>query len=245
MRFPRLLLFAALAFAASAQVTNNRPAAGPVPEGWRLVYEQHFDAPAALDDFVFTDPAAWRHSAAGKAFALELAQQSRYQPPHRSPVNIALLAGLVLGDFILEVDLLQTGREYGHRDMCLFFGVQDPARFYYAHLATRTDPHAHNVFLVHRAARTNISTSTTPGVNWGLEVWQKVRLERRLADGSIRVFFNDMTTPVMTAKDTTFGAGWLGLGSFDDTGKMDNIRVWAPAEPERQRAEFFTAPPRP
>lgn len=238
LRFLPLLLAAGL-LPAAAQPTNLPPA-GPVPDGWRLVYEQHFDAPAALADFAFTDPAAWRFSADGKAFTLELTQQSKYQPPHRSPVNIALLADRMLGDFILEVDLLQTGREYGHRDMCVFFGVQDPARFYYAHLATKTDPHAHNVFLVNRAARTNISTATTPGVNWGLEVWHRVRLERRLADGSIRVFFDDLTQPVMTAKDTTFGAGWLGFGSFDDTGKVDSVRIWAPAEPERRRAEFFS-----
>jgi hypothetical protein len=233
-----LPLLGACGVTAFAQPTNLPPA-GPVPEGWRLVYEQHFDAPSVLADFVFTDPAAWRFSADGKAFALELAQQSQYQPPHRSPVNLALLADRVLGDFILEADLLQTGREYGHRDMCLFFGVQDPARFYYAHLATKSDAHAHNVFLVDRAARTNISTTTTPGVNWGLEVWQRVRLERRLADGRVRVFFNDLATPVMTATNRVFGAGWLGFGSFDDTGKVDRIRIWAPAEPERRRAEFF------
>lgn len=236
MRPALLLTFVSLA--APAQPTNLPPA-GPVPAGWRLVYEQHFDSPAALADFVFTDPAAWRFSADGKAFTLELARQSRYQPPHRSPVNLALLADRVFGDFILEADLLQTGREYGHRDMCLFFGVQDPARFYYAHLATKTDAHAHNVFLVDRAARTNISTATTPGVNWGLGVWHRVRLERRLADGAVRVYFNDLTQPVMTASDRTFGAGWLGFGSFDDTGQVDSLRIWAPAEPERRRAPFF------
>src|SRR5690606_30996424 len=59
-----------------------------------------------------TGKAAWKVSGEGAGRALELPQQSRYQPPVRSPVNIALLADRQFGGFILEVDLLQTGREY-------------------------------------------------------------------------------------------------------------------------------------
>ena len=32
-----------------------------------------------------------------------------------------------------------------------------------------------------------------------------------------------MTLPIMTATDKTFGDGFVGFGSFDDTGKVDNI----------------------
>jgi hypothetical protein len=67
-----------------------------------------------------------------------------------------------------------------------------------------------------------------------------VRLERRVTDGTIKVYFDDMTKPVMVAEDKTFGAGYLGFGSFDDTGMIDNIRVWAP-EMERRRVTFFSA----
>lgn len=235
MRAPCLLLPALLA----ASVWSV--SAAPVPEGYRLVYEQHFDSAASLDGFRFTDPAAWKFAADGSCFALELTQQSKYQPPVRSPVNIALLADRVFGDFILEVDLIQTGKEYGHRDMCLFFGMQDPTHFYYTHLATKADPNAHNIFLVNGAPRKNIARKTTDGVNWGLGVWHTVRLERRVSDGTIRVFFDDLTQPIMEVEDKTFGAGWIGFGSFDDTGKVDNVRIWSPTEPERKVAEFFHA----
>jgi hypothetical protein len=30
----------------------------------------------------------------------------------------------------------------------------------------------------------------------------------------------------MTATDTTFTTGAIGLGSFDDTGCMDDVRIW-------------------
>jgi hypothetical protein len=216
----------------------------PSPGGFgALVYQQSFERPSALGDFVVTDPAAWRHAHTPTVTALELARQSKYQAAVRSPFNIALVAGTFVGDFALEVDLLQTGKEYGHRDMCVFFGFQSPTNFYYAHIATAADNHAHNIFIVNGAPRTKIAKETTQGVNWGLGVWHKIRLERRLADGSIKVFFDDLAKPIMVAEDKTFGNGYVGFGSFDDTGLIDNIRLWAP-KAETRRAGFFS-PARP
>jgi hypothetical protein len=215
-----------------------------LPAGYQLAYEQTFEQGEPLKQFVFTDTSAWKLSGAGKERALELHKQSAYQPEVRSPVNIALLADRQFGDFILEVDLLQTGKEYGHRDMCLFFGLQNPKQFYYVHLATAADPNAHNVFIVNDAPRKSFAEKTTQGVNWGLEVWHRIRLERKVKEGTIRVFFDDLETPVMEAKDTTFGAGHIGFGSFDDTGKVKNIRIWTPSaeKPVIQRTEFYQRP---
>lgn len=242
-RFAFRPVAAMLLGAAGCLWVGRAPAAEPpgVPAGYRLLYEQSFDRAAALQDFVLTDPRAWKIAHDDQGTALELTQQSKYQPPVRSPVNIALLADRAFGDFVLEADLLQTGREYGHRDMCVFFGVQNASQFYYVHLATAADDHAHNVFIVNRQPRTKIAKQTTKGVNWGLGVWHKVRLERELASGAIRVFFDDLTRPIMVAEDKTFGVGFIGFGSFDDTGKIDNVRIWAPTVEARQ-TEFFERP---
>ena len=201
----------------------------------RLLYQQKFDSARSLRDFVMSDPKAWKFSPSN---ALELATQSDYKPLVRSPFNIALIADRVFEDFVLEADLMQTSREYGHRDMCLFFGFQTPTNFYYAHIATAADPHAHNIFIVNGQPRTNIATRATKGVNWGSGIWHKVRLERKLADGSIRVFFDNMSEPIMFAEDKTFGAGYVGFGSFDDTGMVDNIKIWG-NKVQRKKTEFF------
>lgn len=217
-------------------------AADKVPDGYKLVYSQDFEKDGALKDFVFTDPKAWAVSKDDQGnTTLELVKQSEYKPEVRSPVNISLLKDKALGDFVLEADLLQTGKEYGHRDMCLFFNFQDPKNFYYTHIATKADPNAHNIFRVQDAPRTNIATKTTAGVQWGLNVWHKVRLERDTKAGTIKVYFDDLTAPLMIATDKNFPKGFLGFGSFDDTGRIDNIRVWAPAV-EQKKIEFFTAP---
>lgn len=215
-----------------------------VPAGYQLAFEQTFEKGEPLKQFVFTEAAAWKLSGEGKDRALELHKQSAYQPEVRSPVNIALIADRQFGDFILEADLVQTGKEYGHRDMCLFFGLQNPKQFYYVHMATKADPNAHNVFIVNNAPRKNFAEKTTEGVNWGLEVWHRVRLERNVKAGTIRVYFDDMEKPIMEATDTTFGAGNIGFGSFDDTGKVKNIRIWTPSsdQPAKVKTEFYQRP---
>ena len=93
------------------------------PLGMRLVYAEEFDSDEALSRFTFSDAKAWRL----RDGALDLHAASDYEPPVRSPRNLAVLAGAEVEDFVLEARLQQTGREYGHRDLCLFFGYQDPS----------------------------------------------------------------------------------------------------------------------
>ncbi len=42
----------------------------------------------------------------------------------------------------------------------------------------------------------------------------------------------------MTAKDKTFGAGYIGFGTFDDSGRIDNIKIYAP-KMETKKSDFF------
>ncbi len=220
-----LLGFIAVGYLASLVQAEEKPA--PAPEGYKLVYDQPFEADGVLRHFVFSDPAAWKLEQAGDRWTLAHFQQSKYSPKHRSPLNIALLNGPHVGDFVLEVQMQQTGKEYGHRDMCLFFGFQDPEHFYYVHIATKTDAHAHNIFIVNDAPRLKISDQTTAGFDWGKPgAWHTVRLVREASSGKIEVYVDDNAEPIMTATDKTFGAGWLGFGSFDDTGLVDDIRLW-------------------
>lgn len=210
-----------------------------IPPNYKLLYEQDFQGKVSLDEFEITDPQAWRIGEGKEGQALVLHGKSQYTPPVRSPLNIALIKGKKFGSFILEAELQQTGKEYGHRDLCLFFGLKDPANFYYVHMASIADANAHNIFLVNDAPRTNIATKTTEGIDWGAtDDWHKIRLERNIETGTIKVFFDDMDTPIMEAEDKHFDFGHIGFGSFDDSGKFDNIKIWAPAlAPEKK--SFF------
>ena len=200
-----------------------------IPDSFQLVYQQDFEAPQVLSNIEMTDPNAWRIGLHEKGNYLELHQQSDYEGAVRSPFNIAVFKDLLVGDFILEVEANQNGREYGHRDLCFFFGIKDASNFYYVHIASQTDDHANNIFLVNDEPRIKISAKTNAGNSWGAkESWHKVRIERSIQKGSIKVYFDDSSTPIMEAEDHHFKIGMIGLGSFDDTGRFDNLKVWAP-----------------
>ena len=200
-----------------------------IPENYSLVYAQDFSTPQALAGFECTDKTAWKINDSGGNNTLELFGKSQYVARVRSPFNIALIKDLIVGDFILEVNLAQSGKEYGHRDLCLFFNVKDPTNFYYVHIATTADDHANNIFLVNDEPRVKIATKTTKGTDWGeTNSWHTARIERNTKEGTIRVYFDNMDAPIMEATDTHFDMGHIGFGSFDDTGQFDNIKVWAP-----------------
>jgi hypothetical protein len=139
--------------------------------------------------------------------------------------------------------MMQTGHEYGHRDMCLFLNFQSPDEYYYSHIATQTDDRAHNIFIVDSMPRTKISHKTTQGVDWGKNEWKKVRIHRDSKTGTIDVYFEDMTKPIISASDTTFKEGWVGFGSFDDSGRIDNIKLWAPGKLQAWRPRCFSSKP--
>lgn len=187
----------------------------------RLVLD--FEDLETREGFCFSDPTAWAFESSEQGSSITLLESSEYSPPHRSPHSIALLAEPVYGSFRLECEMQQTGREYGHRDLCLFFGFQSPASFYYVHVASVADDHAHGVFAVDGAPRVRIDGPRTEGVDWGQGEWHHVQLERDVEAGTIRVAFDG--TVVIEARDDRFSSGRIGFGSFDDTGRIRRVKI--------------------
>ena len=211
------LMFFWLLVTNAGQLTAADP---PLP----VVFQDDFERGAA--HWQPTDPAGWRIEAGDRGGRIysQFKKQSAYRPPHRSPYNISLLKDVSVADFELIVKVRSTHPDYGHRDACLVFGYQDPAHFYYVHLGKKTDDHANQIFIVNDKPRTKISLKTTDGTDWD-DAWHQVRIVRRVADGLIEVFFDDMRQPVMVARDKTFGWGRVGLGSFDDTTAWDDVQL--------------------
>ena len=184
----------------------------------RSTWHDDFATPAALAQFEFTDAAAWRHGIDGNG-CVELFAASNYRPPHRSPLNLALLRDVELQDFELRVRARQTGREYPHRDLVLVFAHRDAAHFAYAHLASAADDHAHHVMLVDGSDRRPVTTWRNGGVVWG-DTWHELELSVR--DGVATVRFDGHEVLRGAVPATT---GRIGFGSFDDVGCFDDLRV--------------------
>lgn len=224
---PTPRIFRALATAAAAAAALIMlPAAAAEKAGDKtdlpLVFEADFSGD--LSAWTMTDPDAWKIVEEDGDGKLALHADSDYEPPVRSPLSIARITDLDVTDFVLDVEAKQTGREYGHRDLCFFFGYQSPAHFYYVHLATKADDHANSIFLVNGEPRVSIAQKRTDGTDWA-EGYHHIRIERDTEAGTIKVYFNNMDEPVMETVDKTFLHGGIGLGSFDDTGHFDNLKI--------------------
>ncbi len=197
-----------------------------------------------LSEFECSDPKAWQSVRPATARTLELRGASKYRPKLRSPRSLALLRGKRFGSFVLDVEVQQTGREYGHRDLCFFFGAQDAGHFYYAHIASRADPHAHGIFVVDGKPRVKIAEPLNKGIDWGRDEWHHVRIFRNAVSGLTRVYFDDMDSPILEAVDQRFRDGRVGLGSFDDTGLFRKLRIRGAALGHYAQP-FFTKAPTP
>jgi len=215
-------------YAGCASMAKEDGSSETTREGLPLLYSEDFEDGA--EGWVFTDDKAWEVRREEDNHALALHKSSQYQPPVRSPHSIARIEGLQVSDFVLEARLKQIGKEYGHRDLCIFFGYQDPSHFYYCHIATKADPHAHSIFIVDGKPRLSIAKERTSGADWGTG-YHRVRMVRCAESGKIQVYFDDMETPIMEAEDKTFLKGEIGFGSFDDVGLFDDIKVWGKVAP--------------
>ncbi|HPD28759.1 MAG TPA: hypothetical protein PLL20_02100 [Phycisphaerae bacterium] len=198
-------------------------ASPPVFPGLPLLVDEDFDKPST--QWELDDPRAWKFTRDGDRTVLCLAGNSSYKPPYRSPTGMALLKDVIVSDFVLDARVRSTKADYPHRDMCLFFGYQDAARFYYVHFGLKSDDASNTVHIVNNADRRPIVKTRTDGTPW-TEGYHHVRVVRKVAAGTIEVFFDDMTQPCMTAEDKTFTWGRIGVGSFDDAGNVDRVILW-------------------
>lgn len=225
------LLFSAMLVGIAAQpmMASEHESASTVPatvEGMPLLFVEDFEQGA--ERWEQTDSEAWKIIDENGNHVYALHQQSEYDPPVRSPHNIAMIKNFYVSDFVLDAEMKVTKEWYNHIDLCLFFGYQAPDQFYYVHIAPapNTDPHANSIFLVNGEPRTSIAEERNDGTEWQEDTYHHVRIVRKTDEGLIEVYFDDMSEPIMVTHDDTFAKGQVGIGSFDDTGNFDNIRLW-------------------
>jgi hypothetical protein len=113
------------------------------------------------------------------------------------------------------------------RDLCVVFHFQDPTHFYYVHFSASSDD-AHNIIgLVNGADRVKINLEP-PGTSiFRLtdKNWHAFKVAGDSTTGQIAAYLDDMNKPVLTAVDRTLSHGLIGVGSFDDTGFFDDLRL--------------------
>ena len=195
----------------------------------KLVFEEDFEA--GNDRWRFTDAENWTIEKDGESgnHVLSLFTPGGTAREFHAPRSIASIADLSLGSFVFEARLRHRGDAYPHQDLCIVFNGEDDYETYYAHFAPVSDEGANTVFLIDNAPRESIAIYRNDGTTWG-DKWHQVRIVRDVLAGDITVYVDDMTKPAMVANDVTFTDGMVGLGSYNDIGWFDDVKVWAPVE---------------
>lgn len=176
------------------------------------------------------DPAHWRIADVGGSKAFELTAPGE-QGPVRAPTAWAIWSGHMVASFELSGRLrCYTDPAVAFRDMCVFFHYQDATHFYYVHFAGTSDE-VHNIIgLVNGADRAKVNAEPAGGSVFRLtdREWHDFKVTGNAETGEIRAYLDDLTTPILTARDRTLMTGLVGIGSFDDTGAFDDIVLRIP-----------------
>jgi hypothetical protein len=218
--FPALLVLCA---AASSACRSGGPPASP------LAVSSDFETGTA-DGWVSDDPAHWRVVDEAGSKVYELTAPGR-PGPVRAPASRSVLSGIDVESFEFTGRLrCATDPATAVRDMCVIFHYRDPTHFYYVHFAGTSD-NVHNIIgLVDGADRVKINLEPAGESVFRLTdlAWHPFRVTCDARTGEIRAYLDDLTVPILTARDRTLPHGLVGIGSFDDTGAFDDLVLRAP-----------------
>ena len=207
---------------------------------WKVVGTRHFAAckaghtkvsrVMAASDWSPVTPAKWRFP----GNEVVLAEAGTERPGPRRPFEYAVLSeGPQFGSVRINAEVrLDTPVEITNRDVIIVFGHRSDTEFYYVHLSTDNTIYAHNgIFVVNNADRLRIEDQWDPALSRGAPPaitdanWHDVRVVRCADSGEIAVYVDNSKTPLMTAVDKTFDSGRVGFGSFDNIGRLRDLKV--------------------
>jgi len=163
----------------------------------------------------------------------------------RAPTSWSVWAGRYVSSFELSGRMVSDADPSNvRRDLCVLFCFQDPTHFYYVHFSASSDE-AHNIIgLVNGRDRIKINAEPAGRSAARLtdRAWHRFKVTVDESSGDIKAYLDDMTAPVLTARDKTLGRGLVGVGSFDDIGCFDDLELRMPAEDPSMRCAIAVQP---
>jgi hypothetical protein len=161
-----------------------------------------------------------------------LSKAGAVRPGPRRPNEYAVVTkGPAFGNVTVDAQVrLDTPVSQKDRDVVIVFGYQSDTRFYYAHLSSDNKIYPHNgIFLVDNADRLRIDDQWNGSVGAPPAVkdmnWHRVRITHCADTGAIAVHMDGSSQPLMTATNTVLKSGRVGFGSFDNVGRVADLRI--------------------
>lgn len=187
--------------------------------------ELHSDFSDGFGPWVQGGTGTWELQQVEGLAVAALTERGRNRPPVRRPGAFRLVPHHDWSNVQLSVRARTMEPDSRiNRDIVLVFGYVDDTHYYYAHLSSNSDGGVHNVLMkVMGDTRETIHRESLPEARL-TDDWHDLRAEHDTT-GSIRVYVDDMETPLMTAQDDTYTSGAVGFGTFDDRALFDTVVV--------------------
>jgi hypothetical protein len=144
------------------------------------------------------------------------------------PTQYAIIKGVDAGDFVMEFDFMQKGRDFTLRDLCVLYAFADSANYHFAQVASEETKLTHNVFAFNDGYWRKTGNSLNKGVVWSYEKWHNIKIIRQIAKHTIQLLVDDAV--VVESSSDTDKTGRLGIGTYGSEFKIDNLKVWLPAK---------------
>lgn len=147
----------------------------------------------------------------------------------RAPRAYALIKNIQVSDFILEGQLKSLqDPEIKARDMAVIFGYHDSTHFYYVHFSGKSDDKHNIIAIVNGKDREKINTERAVQIPARLSDmnFHDFKVTYNSDSAKICAYLDNMEKPLLTAVDSTFRSGMVGIGSFDDIGCVADIKLW-------------------
>ncbi|WP_199742376.1 PQQ-dependent sugar dehydrogenase [Streptomyces triticirhizae] len=186
-------------------------------------------------DWAPLTPGLWRFE---NGEVIQTAAGEEPSGPRRPFEYAVLTAGPAYSSFVYEATVrIDEPVTRNDRDVVLIYHYVSPTRFSYVHLSQDNTIYPHNgIFVVNDADRVRVDDQWDGQLGAPPAIddadWHEVRVEVCAETGETAVYLDGADEPLMTATDTTLGAGRLGFGSFDNFGRVRDVTVTGtPAEP--------------
>jgi hypothetical protein len=176
-------------------------------------------------DWLVRTAADWKTETAASGEVLHLTVPRPQEADPRAPVQYALLESQPLGCFTLDVELRSDIKSVS---LIIVYAWKDPTHFNYVHLSTdpaRQQPVHNGVFHVYGGDRVRISSDEGPCALANSSEWTHVRVVYDESKHMVEASINGQLNPSLRAADFSLGAGFIGLGSFFNTGSFRNFSL--------------------
>ena len=168
-------------------------------------------------------PDKWALTKEGKNSFYQLKSPGEHDEGLSRPTEYSLVKDYKYTDFTFNCKLrCDAPTDVRYRDVVIIFGYQDDTHFYYVHFSNISDDLHNAIMLVDGDHRRKLNEDVPDPTMTDLE-FHKAKVKRNSRTGDIEVYFDGKL--VMEAQDKTFTAGKVGLGSFNDVGSFDDVKI--------------------